>query len=111
MPDTVTFTETITHTNRDVTEEERYLAHRYNQLIDRCITFAGQQMMYGTLPTKLTITKSVLASASRLAALDSKSQTDQIRVQLQSLLTDMTAVDASTFDAITEYTDDQDETG
>lgn len=93
MPE-LTLTETVTVSQRDVTEEEKYLAHRYNMLVDMCITWAGQQMKHGTHPTKLSLTKSVLASAARLATLDTKTQTEQHRVAFQALLERMTEVDA-----------------
>jgi hypothetical protein len=93
MPE-LTLTETVTVSQRDVTDEEKYLAHRYNLLVDTCITWAGQQMKYGTHPTRLSLTKSVLASAARLATLDTKTQTEQHRVAFQALLERMTEVEA-----------------
>lgn len=88
----ITLTETVTVSSRDATDEERYLAHRYNMLVDRCLTWAGQQMLYGSFETRLALTRSVLTSASRLAALDTKTQTEQHRVAFQALLTRMTDV-------------------
>lgn len=99
MPE-LTLTETISVSTRDVSDEEKYLAHRYNQLVDMCITWAGQQMKHGTHPTKLSLTKSVLASAARLATLDTKTQTEQHRVAFQALLERMTDVDAASTPAI-----------
>ena len=90
----ITLTETVTVSQRDATDEERYLAHRYNLLVDKCLTWAGKQMDYGTYTTKLSLTKSVLTSASRLAALDTKTQTEQHRVAFQQLLSHMTEVNA-----------------
>ena len=103
MTDSITLTETVTVSTRDATDEERYLAHRYNLLVDKCLTWAGQQMSYGTHATKLTLTKSVLTSASRLAALDTKTQTEQHRVAFQQLLSHMTEIntaDATSFTAV-----------
>jgi hypothetical protein len=91
MPE-LTLTETVTVSQRDVTDEEKYLAHRYNLLVDKCITWAGRQMMVGSHSTQLSLTKSVLASASRLATLDTKTQTEQHRVAFQALLQQMTEV-------------------
>jgi hypothetical protein len=93
MPD-ITLTETVTVSQRDITDEEKHLAHKYNLLVDLCLNWAGRQMKFGSFPTKLSITKSVLASSSRLAALDTKTQTEQHRVAFQALLERMTEVDA-----------------
>ncbi len=109
MPD-ITLTETVTVSQRDASDEEKYLAHRYNRLVDRCLTWAGQQMEYGTMYVKLSLTKSVLASASRLAALDTKSQTETHRLAFQHLLQEMTVVSAAT-PALDEPAVDQDEDG
>lgn len=107
MPD-LTLTETVTVSTRDITEEERYLAARYNKLVDKCITWAAQQMVYGAHATKLSLTKSVLASASRLAALDTKTQVEQHRVAFQSLLSEMTAIDAASSSTAPQPAIDQD---
>lgn len=108
MPE-LTLTETVTVSQRDVTDEEKYLAHRYNLLVDKCITWAGRQMIYGTHATQLSLTKSVLASASRLAALDTKTQTEQHRVAFQALLEKMTEVDVTETPAAIGAAFDQDE--
>jgi hypothetical protein len=105
----LTLTETVTVSQRDVTEEEKYLAHKYNLLVDMCITWAGQQMRHGSNPVRLSLTKSVLASAARLATLDTKTQTEQHRVAFQALLEKFTEVDATPTPAITGTTVDQDE--
>jgi|SRR5215831_1024584 len=104
----IVLTETVTVSTRDITDEERYLSHRYNLLVDKCLTWAGQQMVYGSHNTKLSLTKSVLASASRLAALDTKTQTEQHRVAFQALLQQMTEVNAEAPPAL-RAADDQDE--
>lgn len=110
MPD-ITLTETVSVTSRDISDEERRLASRYNALVDKCITWAGQQMSYGTHATKLSLTRSVLAAASRLAVLDTKTQTEEHRVAFQSLLSDMAKVNAADTPALTVTTTDQNEEG
>jgi len=108
MPE-ITLTESVIVSQRDVTDEEKYLAHRYNLLVDMCLTWAGKQMKYGSHPTQLSLTKSVLASAARLATLDTKTQTEQHRVAFQALLEKFTEVDAPPTPAITGTTVDKDE--
>lgn len=105
----ITLTETVTVSQRDATDEERYLAHRYNMLVDKCLTWAGTQMSFGSHATKLTLTKSVLTSASRLAALDTKTQTEQHRVAFQQLLTHMTEINAESTPAIGAVVDQDEE--
>lgn len=107
MPD-VTLTETITISERDITDEERRLSHQYNTLISECIRWARKQMVYGTHATQLAVTKSVLSSASRLAALDNKTQTETHRIAFQQLLTEMATVEPTAIEAASISTNDKD---
>jgi hypothetical protein len=110
MPD-VTLTETVTVTSREISDEERVLANKYNALVARCLEWADQQMRYGSHSTKLTLTKSVVSAASRLAALDTKIEQEQHRLAFQALLQQVTRLDANdavTVNAISESALDQD---
>ena len=107
MPE-VRLTETITVTEHEISDEERLLARKYNQLVERCLEWATLQMHHGLPATRLALTKSVLSSASRLAALDTKTHQQEQRLALQSLFNEMVAVDALEAPALTEPTLDQD---
>ena|SRR5579872_4767660 len=107
MPE-VRLTETITVTEHEVSDEERRLAKKYNQLVDRCLDWGFIQMRYGLPSTQLAITRSVLATASRLAALDTKTYQQEQRVALQELFSQMTMIDAAATPALTQPTVDQD---
>jgi len=111
MTNEVTFTETFTVSERNVTDEERHLAHKYNNLVEICLDWATKQMKFGTHDTRVTLTKSVLTSASRLAALDTKTQTEQHRVAFQSLLQDMSRIDAAATPALAQSAIYQDKDG
>ncbi len=110
MPD-ITITETLTVTERDITDEERRLSHKYNELVGTCLEWAQKQMRFGTTPTRLAITRSVVASAARLSALENKTQMEVHRTAFQNLLSEMTAIDATSTEALAQPTPDQDEEG
>ena len=107
MPE-IRLTETVSVSHHDITDEEKLLASKYNRLVDSCLEWGLRQMKVGMETTKLSITKSVIASASRLAALETKTHTETQRVAFQSLLQEMTAVNAAGTPALTQQTVDQD---
>lgn len=94
----VRLTETITVTEHEITEDERLLSKKYNMLVDRCLDWAQQQMHYGLPATRLAITRAVIASASRLAALDTKTHQQEQRLAFQALLAEHTSIDTPALD-------------
>lgn len=108
MPEIV-ITETLSVTEHDITDEERALAKKYNRLVDTCLDWALLQMRVGLPSIRLNLTKSVITSASRLAALDTKTSQEEHRVAFQSLLAEMATIDAVATPALTVTTVDQDE--
>ena len=107
MPE-VRLTETISVSQHEISEEEKLLAAKYNKLVDRCLDWGLLQMRIGMESTKLAVTRSVISSASRLAALETKTQTETQRIAFQHLLQEMTMVDAASTPALTQQTVDQD---
>jgi hypothetical protein len=107
MPE-VRLTETISVSQHEISDEEKLLAAKYNRLVDRCLEWSLYQMRVGMESTRLAISKSVIASASRLAALETKTQTEVQRVAFQNLLQEMTMVNHAPTPALTVQTVDQD---
>jgi hypothetical protein len=108
VPD-IRLTETITVAERDITDEEKRLASKYNQLVDDCLDWAMIQMRYGMHDTRLALTSRVLTTAARLAGMEVKTQTETHRIAFQNLLTEMTTLDAAEVAAAIEPALDQDE--
>lgn len=94
MPD-IRLTETITVSERDISAEEKRLASKYNQLVDECIDWARIQMVYGTHSTRLTLARSVISTAARLAGMEVKTQTETHRIAFQQLLQEMATIDVT----------------
>jgi|SRR5215471_5114561 len=108
MPD-IRLTETISISERDITDEEKRLASKYNVLVDECLNWALVQMKYGMHDTRLALTGRVLTTAARLAGMEIKTQTETHRIAFQNLLAEMTVLDAAEVAAAIEPAVDQDE--
>ena len=108
MPD-IRLTETITVAERDITDEEKKLASKYNRLVDECLDWAILQMRFGTHDTRLHLTGRIITTAARLAGMEVKTQTETHRIAFQNLLTELTTVDAVEVAAAIEPAIDQDE--
>ncbi len=107
MPDIV-LTETVTVTEHEITDEERALSKKYNRLVDTCLDWAFMQMRFGLPATKLALSRSVITSASRLAAIDTKTHQQEQRLAFQSLLREVTTLDESSVTALPRSVIDQD---
>lgn len=108
MPD-IRLTETITVAERDITDEEKKLASKYNRLVDECLDWAMLQMRFGTHDARMQLTGRVITTAARLAGMEVKTQTETHRIAFQNLLTELTTVDAVEVAAAIEPAIDQDE--
>jgi len=108
VPD-IRLTETISISERDITDEEKRLASKYNALVDECLDWAMLQMKYGMHETRLQLTGRVLTTAARLAGMEVKTQTETHRIAFQNLLHEMTTVDAAEVAAAIEPAIYQDE--
>lgn len=109
MPD-IRLTETITVSERDISEEEKRLASKYNRLVDQCIDWAAVQMRYGPHQTRLTLARSVISTAARLAGMEVKTQTETHRIAFQELLREMTTIDVTAQPAALTAVDQDEDT-
>jgi hypothetical protein len=108
MPD-IRLTETISISERDITDEEKRLASKYNRLVDECLDWALLEMRFGTHPSRMALTTRVITTAARLAGMEVKTQTETHRIAFQNLLQEMTALDVAEVAAAIEPAFDQDE--
>ena len=117
-PTTVTLTETVSVTERLVTDDEKSNAQDYNKLVKEVIAFSRHQLRHGTMSTRLTLAKSVLPAASRLSAIDSKETISEHRAAMSTLVAKVLtlpaaqeelAKDAVELEAVSGRTLDQDD--
>jgi hypothetical protein len=108
VPD-IRLTETISISERDITDEEKRLASKYNSLVDECLDWALLEMRFGTHSSRIALASRVITSAARLAGMEVKTQTETHRVAFQQLLQEMTAVDVLEVTPALESAVDQDE--
>jgi len=86
------YRETISVTSTQISEEDKALGARYNQVLWRALEQADIYLKHGPESARLQITKSFLSAASRLSAIDSQSEIETHRASFLAVLAKMTDV-------------------
>jgi len=108
------YRETLSVTATEISDEDKALGRRYNEVLWRALEQAETYLLFGPETARLQITKSFLQSASRLSAIDSQTEVETHRKSFLAVLSKMTdvipaeIVDAET-KALAGRSDDQDE--
>jgi hypothetical protein len=84
--------ETISLTRTSITDDDREIASEYNKLVKHSLKVADWLLSYGSPATRLKIVTACMSSASRLASLDSKTETEQHRVAFERLIDSVTKI-------------------
>lgn len=91
MPEEI-IRETISVTRTAITPDDKELAQRYGQLVRESIEQARRMLRFGSPDVRLRIVLSTLSSAGRMAALDSKTETEVQRIAFERLIDEMTDI-------------------
>jgi hypothetical protein len=84
--------ETISVSRTSISEEEKAVASEYNQFVIRGLRRADHLLRFGTPEVQLRLCVAAISSSSRLAALDSKTITEEHRTAFESLVDDITRI-------------------
>lgn len=88
-------TETISLSRTTIvnaTREDKEISASYNRLVRAAIKRAEWTLQYGSPDQKMQIIKSAMMSASRLAALDTRSEVEEQRIAFEQLVDEMTDI-------------------
>lgn len=81
--------ETISVTRTNISEEDKELASDYNAFIRRALREGHKILRFGTPDQKLRLVTSSINAASRLAAIDSKSEVEEQRREYEHLMSNI----------------------
>jgi hypothetical protein len=84
--------ETISVSRTTVSDEEKAVASEYNRFVIRGLKKADQLLRFGTPEVQLRLCVAAISSSSRLAALDSKTITEEHRTAFETLVDDITRI-------------------
>jgi hypothetical protein len=87
--------ETISVTRTNLTDEDKQTSALYSRVVTAGLERALWLLSWGTPAEKLRITTATLVSAARLAAVDSKAEIEEHRLELERVLDDITSVGES----------------
>jgi hypothetical protein len=87
--------ETISVTRTSLTEEDKAISALYNRVVTEGLNHALYILSWGTPTEKLRISTAAMSSAARLAAVDSKAEIEEHRLELERVLDDITSVGES----------------
>lgn len=91
MVDQVVTRETISITATNFTEADKALSAEYNALVFKAFRVANRYLSFGPEHARLAVVKTLLTSASRISALDSKEEIKASRTELLTALQKMKA--------------------
>jgi hypothetical protein len=84
--------ETISVTRTSLTEQDKQISALYAKVVTEGLNHALYLLSWGTPNEKLRISTAAMASAARLAAVDSKAEIEEHRLELERVLDDITSV-------------------
>jgi len=84
--------ETISVSRTSISEEEKAVASEYNKFVIRGLRKADHLLRFGTPEVQLRLCVAAISSSSRLAAIDSKTVTEEHRTAFESLVDDITRI-------------------
>jgi hypothetical protein len=87
--------ETISVTRTSLSEDDKAVSALYGRVVTAGLDHALWLLAWGTPAEKLRVTVAALSSASRLAAVDSKAEIEEHRLELERVLDDITSVGES----------------
>lgn len=84
--------ETISVTRTSLSEDDKAISALYSRVVTAGLNHALWLLSWGTPSEKLRISTAAMQSAARLAAVDSKAEIEEHRVELERVLDDITSV-------------------
>jgi|SRR5215472_276180 len=87
--------ETISVTRTKLTDEDKEISSLYHRVVVRGLNHAMYLLDFGSPSEKLRVATAAMSSASRLAALDSKAEIEEHRMELERVLDEITSVGES----------------
>lgn len=84
--------ETISVSRTSISDEEKAVASEYNKFVIRGLKKADHLLRFGTPEVQLRLCVAAISSSSRLAAIDSKTVTEEHRHAFESLVDDITSI-------------------
>jgi len=87
--------ETISVTRTAISEQDKAVSAAYHQVVMAGLDHAMYVLAWGTPDEKLRISTAAMASAARLAAVDSKAEIEEHRTELERVLDEITSVGES----------------
>jgi hypothetical protein len=87
--------ETISVTRTNLSDEDKQISGLYGRVVTAGLEHALWLLAWGTAGEKLRVATAAMGSAARLAAVDSKAEIEEHRLELERVLDDITAVGES----------------
>lgn len=87
--------ETISVTRTSLSEDDKQISALYSKVVTAGLNHALWLLSWGTPSEKLRISTAAMSSAARLAAVDSKAEIEEHRVELERVLDDIIDVGES----------------
>ena len=87
--------ETISVTRTSISDEDKQVSALYHRVVIAGLSHAMYVLEWGTPDEKLRISQAAMQSAARLAAVDSKSEIEEHRMELERVLDEITSVGES----------------
>jgi len=87
--------ETISVTRTAISEEDKQVSALYHRVVLAGLDHAMFVLNWGTPDEKLRISTAAMQSAARLAAVDSKAEIEEHRMELERVLDEITSVGES----------------
>lgn len=84
--------ETISVTRTNISEADKEVAALYNRVVTKGLNHALYVLHWGTPGEKLRIATAAMSSAARLAAVDSKAEIEEHRIELERMMDEITSV-------------------
>jgi len=94
MPEEV-IRETISVTRTAISEEDKQVSAKYHQVVLAGLDHAMFVLNWGSPDEKLRISIAAMGSAARLAAVDSRAEIEEHRLELERVLDEITSVGES----------------
>jgi hypothetical protein len=87
--------ETISVTRTKISDEDKQVSALYNRVVIAGLNHAMYILDFGSPAERLRVATAAMQSASRLAAIDSKAEIEEHRLELERVLDDITSVGES----------------
>lgn len=84
--------ETISVTRTSLSEDDKAISALYSRVVTAGLDHALYLLSWGSPSEKLRISTAAMQSAARLAAVDSKAEIEEHRLELERVLDDITSV-------------------